>query len=219
MPNSRFILHPLNATGRLDPVLSAIAAALLKAEARLAQLVDLPLTDVVLAIDPRACIPSLGHGGYCPGPHQITLSFDPDNPACSGNLDLPLQATIAHEVHHALRWAGPGYGQTLGEALVTESLAIAFEHEAFDMPQAPWEVMPADRVDLVVAEARAAWATTTYDHDQWFFGHGQASWSGHGYALATRLVSRWLAGEATRLASRQAGVPANVLRPVLDALT
>lgn len=38
-------------------------------------------------------------------------------------------STLVHEIHHAMRWRGPGCGSTLRERLVSEGLAQTFEAE------------------------------------------------------------------------------------------
>jgi hypothetical protein len=70
----------------------------------------------------------------------FSLTLDPDNPNFERSLgDGDLRRTIAHEVHHCMRMAGPGYGWTLGEALVSEGLAGQFVHRLFGSPPEPWE--------------------------------------------------------------------------------
>nr|WP_274517589.1 DUF2268 domain-containing putative Zn-dependent protease [Pseudomonas sp. GM18] len=55
------------------------------------------------------------------------MTLDPDNPNLLPSLRTgTLHRQIVHEVHHCLRIAGPGYGWTLGEALVSEGLAGQF---------------------------------------------------------------------------------------------
>ena len=62
---------------------------------------------------------------YRPGLFGLTL--DPDNPQFATCIsDGTLRRQVAHEVHHCLRMAGPGYGRVLGEALVSEGLAGHF---------------------------------------------------------------------------------------------
>lgn len=41
---------------------------------------------------------------------------------------MELPATVAHELHHARRWAGPGYGHTLVKVPISEGLAQWHEH-------------------------------------------------------------------------------------------
>ena len=58
---------------------------------------------------------------------MFSMTLDPDNPNFAASLEGgAVHRHIVHEVHHCLRMAGPGYGWTLGEALVSEGLAGQF---------------------------------------------------------------------------------------------
>ncbi|WP_256390362.1 DUF2268 domain-containing putative Zn-dependent protease [Pseudomonas yamanorum] len=79
---------------------------------------------------------------------------------------------VVHEVHHCLRMAGPGYGWTLGEAMVSEGLAGQFvrrvlgsQPELWERALAPEELLSSP-VELQLLQA------TYYDHSEWFFGTG-----------------------------------------------
>ncbi|WP_411911731.1 DUF2268 domain-containing putative Zn-dependent protease [Rhodovulum sulfidophilum] len=83
----------------------------------------------------------------------------------------PLERTIVHELHHALRWRGPGYGRTLGEALVTEGLAGHFAQQLYGGPPEKWESsLDAEGLAQAESDAAAAWDDEAYDHAAWFFG-------------------------------------------------
>ena len=53
--------------------------------------------------------------------------------------DGTLRRHVAHEVHYCLRMGGPGYGRSLGEALVSEGLAGRFVAKLFGNAPEPWE--------------------------------------------------------------------------------
>ena len=67
--------------------------------------------------------------GYAPLPHWVQVTLDPTNANFSAAWRHELPPTLAHELHHAFRWQGPGYGSTLLQALVSEGLAQHFEAE------------------------------------------------------------------------------------------
>ena len=100
--------------------------------------------------------------------------------------------TVFHEFHHVLRWDGPGYGRSLGEALVSEGLAQAFVHEVMVCPPESWEnALAAEQLAEAGQLAHSAWYDESYKHDQWFFGTGQLpNWAG--YSLGAYLVGRYL---------------------------
>jgi hypothetical protein len=85
--------------------------------------------DVVFQDYPLAAIPSLGMGGFAPTGHLVQLSFDPGAEDFEELIVAHLPRTLAHELHHCARWRGPGYGRSLGDALVSEGLADHFDLE------------------------------------------------------------------------------------------
>lgn len=96
-----------------------------------------------------------------------------------------LKAALAHELHHLARWQHPGYGQTLGEAVVTEGLATLFEqhYSGWTPPWAQAQVSPAAWKEL-----RVNWDDNNYSHQNWFFNGPHGRWIGYsaGYQLAKR---------------------------------
>ena len=67
----------------------------------------------VLVVPGTNLIPDWDCNGYTHGPWRITINVDPK---CDGREKRPLpgqlRAMLAHEVHHAMRSRGPGYGST-----------------------------------------------------------------------------------------------------------
>lgn len=128
---------------------------------------------------PDECIPEWGLGGSAYGPHSIVLAVDPDHDIRASHV----YSTLVHEIHHAIRWRGPGCGTTLGERLVSEGLAQAFEHECTgSVPlYAQGQVSPQHR-----ALAIAALDEDPADEGRWFFGAADLPrWFGYllGYDL------------------------------------
>jgi hypothetical protein len=110
-------------------------------------------------------------------------------------LETWLPGSVAHELHHSSRIrTGPGYGNTLAEALVSEGLADHFTEEAFPKtPPQPWDH------SLTKAQEKSLWRAARgvldipdgYDHEAWFVGGGNAPrWAG--YSLAYDIVGAYL---------------------------
>jgi len=184
-------VHKLNARGGLDHHLPKIEHSIAAAYRRIATRLAPTKIDIVLGVAIGKTIPGIGHTGYCPQADLIHLTFDPTDPACHDNLGQTLQATLAHEVMHAIRWDGPGYGCTLGEALVSEGLALHFEHELFGTSPSPWEnALSPDNLRHHAQDAETLWDASTYDHAEWFFGAGEReNWTG--YTIASHLIRNW----------------------------
>ncbi|WP_193743515.1 DUF2268 domain-containing putative Zn-dependent protease [Tateyamaria sp. ANG-S1] len=178
-------MHFADARGRLKPWRGAIEAAIARTHQRVRDRVVIEQLDIMVQDSPRV-IRERGHVGFAPNGWMVYLSFDPEAEAFESNLDAPLERTLAHEINHILRWREPGYGATLGEALISEGLAGVFVRDLYACPPEPWERALEDTAalaDQVIAEWDRA-----YDHAEWFFGAGQHPvWAG--YTIGYRIVA------------------------------
>ena len=158
-----------------------------------------------------------GFGGACYDPHEIQLWFDPKNPNMEEHLGQTLERTIAHEYHHALRWAGPGYGAKLGAQLVSEGLAGQFVRQLYASPPEPWEAA-LDEENLAPWRRRAfdEFEARDHGHRNWFFGaNGYPPWLG--YTLGYDLIGRYLAENPSQTALSLAHAPYRQFRETLIA--
>jgi hypothetical protein len=186
--------------GRLDEILGHLEQALAEVgppiRAERVDVVVVPGTDVIPGWD----INGFSHSGS-----RITLTIDPN---CTGrekrSLAQQLRAVLAHELHHSVRSRGPGYGRTLGEALVSEGLAQCYEEEV-GCPTPNYAVaVQGTELDKLAARAIGELSAPHYDHRTWFFGSRndpEFPWSG-GYSLGYALVNAWLGSQ--RLAASDA---------------
>ncbi|ADV68420.1 DUF2268 domain-containing putative Zn-dependent protease [Deinococcus maricopensis] len=184
MPNA---LHLMNAGGLLEaPLEAALRAAATEALHRHAEHLALDGVDVAMYVSERT-IPETGVLGYAPFGHYVEVMLSPDNANFERLWRTEVPATLAHELHHARRWRGPGYGHTLLEALVSEGLAQ--HHEATERGHAPMYA-------CIHADLESLWAQAQeglhrpHDHAAWFFGTAHLPrWAG--YALGYELVRRY----------------------------
>jgi uncharacterized protein YjaZ len=186
-------VHIANAQGQLDGFVEPIQDAIEGTRKRCETVLDPLPIDVVVQAWPGRVIHERGYVGYAPTGTMMQLTVDPSNPNLPHCLGETLERTVAHEFHHVCRWRGPGYGRTLGEALVSEGLAGRFAAQLYGEAPEPWEdaLSDDDLFDLAVI-AQARWTMTDYDHAQWFFGRGgYPRWAG--YTLGYRLVGHYLA--------------------------
>ena len=194
-------MHVANASGQLTPHEGAIRAAIARGQALGEARLPEAAIDVVVQHWPGQVIGGLGFVGYCPTGDMIQLTFDAANENLPRNLGEPLVRTVLHELHHVHRWRGPGYGTTLGAAVLSEGLAGHFTRECCGTPPEPWE--DAHAPEVLQAEAdrvRAGWLEP-YDHAEWFFGSKELpGW--FGYTLGYRMVGQHIAAT---------GIPASQL--------
>ncbi|NHN83576.1 hypothetical protein GOB93_02835 [Acetobacter musti] len=189
----RWHLHWLTAGGTPNlPVREAVMAGRDEAFLALAGLRRPPALDILVNCS-RAVIPETGCGGRALRPDLFELRLDPKNAALGGNLATGvIRRTILHEVHHCMRMAGPGYGLTLGEALVSEGLAGRFVQHLLRTPPEPWECAVGEEVlpDFMPSDEQL-W-TRPYDHAGWFFGAGGRYPRWLGYSLGFWLAGCWV---------------------------
>ena len=212
-------LHFLTARGQPGPWRGAVSEAVGAVRARVAALVEPPALDIVVQAIPGGGIPERGHQGASPAPGLVFVTLDPANPRLASQMGRPFERMLAHEVNHAMRWDGPGYGETLGEALVSEGLAGRFVRQLYADPPEPWEdAAGTGALAAGLREARAAWESRSYDHGRWF--HGRADlprWLG--YTLGFRIVGAWLDARAGVTAFDATCLPAAEFRGALDRLS
>ncbi|WP_157994783.1 DUF2268 domain-containing putative Zn-dependent protease [Paracoccus tegillarcae] len=193
-------LHLLNSRHQLTAILPDIRAAARQAVALAGAQADVPDFDLVLRGQPGGGIADWGVGGHAQAPALIEITLNP----ARFDPDLLIR-TLVHEMHHLIRWDGPGYGKSLGEALVSEGLAGHFVLQVLG-----GKPDPRDATTPSAGTARRAmseWSRLSYDHAEWFFGRGKIrKWSGYG--LGHRLIAEHLeqhpGGDAVSLAMTRA---------------
>ncbi|HBT4722680.1 TPA: DUF2268 domain-containing protein [Klebsiella quasipneumoniae subsp. similipneumoniae] len=188
---SQIILHILNAQKKLTPHCEWLQTRLNDTYEKAKKLMPVPSLDVVVKSG-KFVIPEKGHTGFCPEPGIVFITVDPENPAFSKNDAYSIERMFAHELHHAARWTGPGYGLTLGEVLVSEGLAGHFTLELFGGDPEIWESLKTDIIQNYTPQLYESWHRTDYDHNAWFYGTAELPrWLG--YTAGFNLVSKYLA--------------------------
>ncbi|MBD3895005.1 hypothetical protein IEI94_03950 [Halomonas sp. ML-15] len=189
---AQWIVHYANACGQLDGWIERISGGIAEARYR-AEQVSSPISlDVVVQVWPGQVIDCMGFVGYAPTGTMMQLTLDPENANFASSMEEPFERMVVHELHHVMRWRGPGYGRTLGEAMVSEGLAGHFCRQLYDSPPEPWEsaLSGKEAVDCAI-KAKQQWSTTLYRHGEWFFGQGDLPpWAG--YSLGYALVDSYL---------------------------
>lgn len=185
-----WLLHWLTASGGLKEFQQRIDVEIAEAFRTLERFVSPPKLDILLDRS-KHIIPEIGILGRAHNSTLFSLNFDPENPNLKPSLtNGTLQRQALHEIHHCMRMAGPGYGWTLGEALVSEGLAGNFVQHLMNSPPEPWErAVDIDRLSVhrpTVADLQSP----DYNHAEWFFGRGKfPRWLG--YSMGFELVRLW----------------------------
>lgn len=162
--------------------------------------------------DARRAIPGWGLGGYAPGPTNVDIVVDIGYSGLAQVLADRLPPITAHELHHAARWRGPGYGSTLLENMVSEGLADHFAVQLLGA-ELPWtDAFPEDQTAFYLNRARSELDSSTFNFNAWFFGgFGLPQWTG--YTLGYRLVRDYLMRNPGSSAASLVNAPASLFRP------
>ncbi|MHA6576030.1 DUF2268 domain-containing putative Zn-dependent protease [Pseudomonas yamanorum] len=201
-------LHWLEASGSLAQFRPELIREFEVAYGAIAQLMPPPRLDILIQRLPGETLPELGLVGRAYRSTLFSMTLDPDNPNFLASLQSgALRRHVVHEVHHCLRMAGPGYGWTLGEAMVSEGLAGQFVRRVLGSEPELWERALAPQELLSSPVDRQLLEVTYYDHSEWFFGTGaRPRWLG--YTLGYQMVEAWLATLGEVDAATWVNVPA-----------
>ena len=193
-------LHFLDAEGHIAPYRESIHEVAQQALTRIAEFVDCGPIDILVQRLPEWTIPELGIGGFSPRANLTLICIDPQNSNLEQSLVKELPDTLAHELHHCLRWRSVGYGTTLDQAIISEGLADHFAIEVFGGERKPWDhALSEAKVDRFLDLAKREFGQDGYDHQKWFFGTAPeqvARWAG--YSLGFHLVGAYLSENPTR---------------------
>jgi hypothetical protein len=189
--------------GNARPAGVPIAAVVSKAAERaFRRLPHRGLVRIVVEPDRPYAIGVIGIGAYTdPRSGYVHVTYTSAFPRLRKSLETLLAPAVAHELHHSSRIrTNPGYGTTLGEAMVSEGLADHFAEELYPHTAQPWDHA------LTKAQERELWklarselSSTTYDHGAWFFGtSSMPAWAG--YTFGYEMVGRYLRVHGTTAA-------------------
>lgn len=187
-------LHLLLGTNRLNSYEKAIRTIFSETLSKIQEKMPIHDVDIVMYDNPEGTVPEQGIGGYTPNAHLIYISLDPTFPDLLKSINTELKRTLAHELHHTLRWENPGYGENLLDAIITEGLADHFDLEMFNESPQPWSVAFTEQeLAKQLEKAKEEFENKDYDHFAWFYGNeelGIPRWIG--YSLGYKLVKDYL---------------------------
>jgi uncharacterized protein YjaZ len=212
-----FKLHLLNASGSLGKFQVSIKKNFESALKKLPEEYQKLKVDVIVWDNPYGTIRETGIGGYTPSSNVVFISLDSKLPNLSSSINKEFGGTLIHEIHHVIRWSGPGYGQKLDEAIISEGLADHFELEIYGGSPRPWSVaLKGGKIEEYMKKAKKEFGNKNYDHDAWFYGSKEKNiprWAG--YSLGFYLVGKYLKKNPNEKASTLHDIEA---KKILDSL-
>ena len=165
----------------------------------------IPVDNVVVVVwdRPESCIPEIGIGGYAPNATSLEVYMNPEFSNFDKVVEKDLIHTLAHELHHCLRWKDPGYGNTLLQAMIAEGLADHFDIEITGCDIPMWSnALSGVQIDKMKERAKVEYNNNNYNHPEWFFGSKDKDiprWTG--YTLGFHLVKDYLNEHPSQKAS------------------
>lgn len=134
-------IHVLTASGRLNHFKKEILKAANNSLEIIKSKIPLSNVDIVFYDNPYGVIPHLGTGAHTLNPHLVCISLDPAFPHFEKTIKEETVRTLAHELHHCVRWQTIGYGKTLLEAMISEGLADHFDIEITKKEPQAWALV------------------------------------------------------------------------------
>lgn len=206
--------HTLSASKDIRPYseeLKSIAEGTIVSVEKLLPIKDV---DIIFYDNPGATIDEIGGiGGFTPNENVVFISLNPHHVGFKNALDDELSFTLAHELHHTIRWQKQVEGDTLLEALVFEGLADHFAIEATGRSKpSPWShALTPEQKKVFLKKAAEEWNKPTYNHNLWFFGSEPDTiprWAGYtlGYDLVTAYLRKNPRSSASKLVFADASI-------------
>jgi len=207
-------IHILSTSKDIKPYsgeLKTIAEATIASVEKLLPIKDV---DIVLYDNPKATIDEIGGiGGFSPNANLIFISLNPRHPDFKKAVKEELAFTLAHELHHTIRWQKQVEGDTLLEALIFEGLADHFAQEVTgrNKPSLYSCALTPEQKKVFLKKASEVWNESSYDNNLWFFGLKSdiiPRWTG--YTLGYDLVATYLQANPGTSASKLASADASL---------
>lgn len=207
-------LNIINKLGSLDRWVQPIEDSVNYAFIEIGKHLELDELTITILDKPQWAIPELGLSGYATDGNHVDIYLDSQYPDLERTIKKELPRTLAHELHHAIRWRNPGYGKTLFEAMISEGLADHFDLEVWGGEARPWNLAlnEAEQARLF-ALARPEYLNNFYNESDWFFGNEDRSiprWTG--YTLGYTMVHAYLA-DHPQTAAELVSAPAYLFTP------
>jgi Predicted Zn-dependent protease (DUF2268) len=159
--------------------------------ARIDALLPGPPTAITVSYGGSDVIPQTGTSGETsPETGVIAIAFGQTSQASPGMIvELWLPRSFAHEIDHSVRiLAGPGFGASLLEVIISEGISSAFETAAFPGPPSPWDRAISRSQECALWKQAQPLLGQTDLYDEWFFGGpGIPRWAAFtiGYDIVT----------------------------------
>jgi len=212
--------HYLNSSEKLSSFIDPIEKEVKKIIKRVEK--ELPLSNIDIVFFDYQDINSwagvdknTGIGGFTGSANVVQISLDTGFKTLNESIEIELFPTLAHELHHAVRWKNPGYGNTLFEALATEGLAAHFEENVSGIRKDYWyRKLDEKELRKHLSRAKAEFNNKEYSHSDWFFGSKEKRIPSHtGYSIGYYLVNEYLSNNPKQTSATLVNSPSSLFLP------
>lgn len=187
-------LHFEKNSNGLDPFKEQIQTKFNKSISKIQAKIPIDNVKVLIWDKPELSIPETGSGGYAVDAKHLNVYLNPDLADFERTvIGKKLERTLAHELHHCLRWKDPGYGDTLLETLISEGLADHFEIEVSGGQPADWDTrLTPGQIQEWLKKAQLGFSNKD-GINAWLFGSEEKGIpKSTGYCLGFYLVGEYL---------------------------
>lgn len=184
----------LAAGGRLGKYKNKIMKVAKESVEIIKKKIPIPDVDIVFYDNPEYTIPHLGIGGYTQNANLVFVPLNAKFKQFERTINEELLGTLAHELHHCVRWKNVGYGKTFLEVMISEGLADHFELEVTNKKPQKWDTaLTKKQFSIMKKKALKEFNSKKYNHEEWFFGsNGRKIPKWAGYTIGFKLVGEYL---------------------------
>jgi len=136
--------------------------------------------------------------GFAWSRDTVDIFVNPSHPDIDTLLEKAMKRYLGHELHHAKRYEGPGFGTTFFDSLIFEGIAQHFERELVetDPEEYRYGISP-EKLQGLMLKAEELYDSPSYsldDHEKWFRSGSEEEDIpvAAGYAIGYQIVANYL---------------------------
>lgn len=201
-------LHILNASGQFDPWVKKIYKTSSKYLKIIEMRIPINNIDIIFYNAPWSIAEGIGVSGRSRGAYTIFVTFNLKNKNMNFVINKEMPKTLAHELHHIVRYREVGHRKTLLDALIAEGLAGHFVMELFGGKLQPWfNAVKGNDLDKIMKLYQKNYFEPN-DEIKWLFGSkGEKVPKWAGYTVGYEIVKNYLKKHTKKKASNLYTVP------------
>ena len=195
-------LHILNASGEFNPWVEKIFKVSSKHIKIIGTKIPIDDIDIVFYNAPWSIVEDIGVSGRSRGAYTLFVTFNLKNKNMNLVIEKEMPKTLAHELHHIVRYKAVGHRKTMLDGLIAEGLAGHFVMELFGGEIQSWfRAIKANDLNKVMKLYEKNYFEPN-DETKWLFGEKGGKipkWAG--YTVGYEIVKTYLKKHPKKKAS------------------